>query len=41
MPCRAVGSNMLRGLSEADGLLCVPRGGLEPGDSSAVLALPW
>lgn len=41
VPCRAVGSNMLRGLSEADGLLCVPRGGLEPGDSSAVLALPW
>lgn len=40
-PCRAVSSNMLRGLSEAQGLLSVPRAGLAPGDSSVVLPLPW
>ena len=40
-PCRAVGPNMLRGLSEAEGLLSIPRAGLVPGDRSVVLPLPW
>ncbi|CAL8899217.1 molybdopterin molybdenumtransferase MoeA [Kocuria varians] len=40
-PCRAVGSNMLRGLSAADGLLSVPRGGLHAGQPTTALPLPW
>ena len=40
-PCRAVGPNMLRGLSEAEGLLSIPRAGLVPGDRTVVLPLPW
>ncbi|MDO4918664.1 molybdopterin molybdotransferase MoeA [Kocuria sp.] len=40
-PCRAVGSNMLRGLTAADALLAVPPAGLRAGESSVVLALPW
>ena len=41
VPCRAVGSNMLRGLAAADGLLAVPPGGLAAGDPCESLALPW
>ncbi|QMS55420.1 molybdopterin molybdotransferase MoeA [Kocuria varians] len=41
LPCRSVGSNMLRGLSAADGLLCVPRGGLSAGGTTTALPLPW
>ena len=41
VPCRAVGSNMLSGLAAADGLLAVPRGGLEAGAAAEVLPLPW
>ncbi|WP_233542738.1 molybdopterin-binding protein [Kocuria tytonis] len=41
VPCRSVGSNMLRGLAAADAVLAVPRGGLEPGDPTVVLPLPW
>ena len=41
VPCRAVGSGMLRGLSEADGLLAVPPGGLVEGTVTQALPLPW
>ena len=41
VPCRAVGSNMLRGLAAADGLLAVPPGGLAAGDPCESLTLPW
>ncbi|MCT1615939.1 molybdopterin molybdotransferase MoeA [Kocuria marina] len=41
VPCRAVGSNMVRGLAEAQGLLSVPRDGLARGQETVVLPLPW
>ena len=40
-PCDARGSNMLRGLTEADGLLAVPTAGLCAGEQAQVLDLPW
>lgn len=40
-PCPAVGSNMLLGLSLADGLLRVPLRGLSAGDAAELLPLPW
>ena len=40
-PCRAVESNMLLGLSLADGLLRVPPEGLRAGEAADVLPLPW
>lgn len=41
VPCRAVGSNMVRGLAAAQGLLSVPRDGLARGQETVVLPLPW
>ena len=41
VPCRAVGSNMVRGLAEAQGLLSLPREGLVRGQETVVLPLPW
>lgn len=40
-PCRGVGANMLSGLSRAEGLLCVPPEGLNAGERTRVVALPW
>lgn len=40
-PCRASGPNMLRGLSQAEALLSVPRRGLHAGERTHLVALPW
>lgn len=40
-PCRDIGANMLRGLSRAEALLCVPVEGLAAGAQAEALALPW
>ncbi len=40
-PCRDIGANMLRGLSRAQGLLCVPVEGLSAGARAEALRLPW
>ncbi|MCT2021868.1 molybdopterin molybdotransferase MoeA [Kocuria marina] len=41
VPCRAIGSNMVRGLAAAEGLLSVPREGLARGQETVVLPPPW
>ncbi|MFB9775862.1 molybdopterin molybdotransferase MoeA [Brevibacterium otitidis] len=40
-PCDARGANMLRGLTEADGFLTVPKAGLSAGQPAQLLDLPW
>lgn len=40
-PCGAAGSNMLRGLSEAEGYLVLPKTGAWAGDAVPFLDLPW
>ncbi|MFC5501665.1 molybdopterin molybdotransferase MoeA [Lysinimonas soli] len=36
-----VGSGMMRGLAESNGILVIPPTGLEPGESATALTLPW
>ena len=41
VPSQWLGSAMLRGLAEADGVLVCPQAGAHPGDQVVTLPLPW